>query len=108
YGGGLAAPDRSENRMKKRREKNGDVLLEHDFSKGVRGKYARRYVRGVMLLSWIPTWPSFFHPRKLWTALCGAWAKSFVAGNLLPRNSAARVEKVREREGVLTSTRGAR
>jgi hypothetical protein len=32
--------------MKKAREKNGEMLPEYDFSKGVRGKYARRYARG--------------------------------------------------------------
>ena len=33
--------------MKKAREKNGEVLQEYDFAKGVRGKYARRYTRGT-------------------------------------------------------------
>ena len=32
--------------MKKVREKNNEMLREYDFSKGVRGKYARRYARG--------------------------------------------------------------
>jgi hypothetical protein len=32
--------------MKKAREKNNGMLREYDFSKGVRGKYARRYARG--------------------------------------------------------------
>ena len=32
--------------MKKAREKNNEMLREYDFSKGVRGKYARRYARG--------------------------------------------------------------
>jgi len=32
--------------MKKRREKNNEMLPEYDFSRGVRGKYARRYARG--------------------------------------------------------------
>jgi hypothetical protein len=32
--------------MKKAREKNGEMLAEYDFSKGARGKYARRYARG--------------------------------------------------------------
>jgi hypothetical protein len=38
--------------MKKAREKNNEMLREYDFSKGVRGKYARRYARGsnVVLL----------------------------------------------------------
>ena len=33
--------------MKKVREKNGEVLQEYDFAKGVRGKYAWRYARGT-------------------------------------------------------------
>ena len=32
--------------MKKAPEKNNEMLREYDFSKGVRGKYARRYARG--------------------------------------------------------------
>ena len=32
--------------MKKAPEKNNEMLQEYDFSKGVRGKYARRYARG--------------------------------------------------------------
>jgi len=32
--------------MKKAPEKNNDMLREYDFSKGVRGKYARRYALG--------------------------------------------------------------
>ena len=32
--------------MKKRREKNSEMLREYDFSQGVRGKYARRYAKG--------------------------------------------------------------
>ena len=31
---------------KKAPEKNNEMLREYDFSKGVRGKYARRYARG--------------------------------------------------------------
>ena len=31
---------------KKAPEKNNKMLREYDFSKGVRGKYARRYARG--------------------------------------------------------------
>ena len=33
--------------MKKVREKNGEVLQEYDFAKGVHGKYAWRYARGT-------------------------------------------------------------
>ena len=32
--------------MKKAREKDNGMLQEYDFSKGIRGKYARRYARG--------------------------------------------------------------
>jgi len=32
--------------MKKAAEKNNEMLREYDFSRGVRGKYARRYARG--------------------------------------------------------------
>ncbi len=32
--------------MKKRREKNNEMLPEYDFSHGVRGKYAWRYAKG--------------------------------------------------------------
>jgi hypothetical protein len=32
--------------MKKVPEKNDEMLREYDFSKGIRGKYARRYARG--------------------------------------------------------------
>jgi hypothetical protein len=32
--------------MKKAPEKNNEMPREYDFSKGVRGKYARRYARG--------------------------------------------------------------
>ena len=32
--------------MKKRREKNNEMLSEYDFSQGIRGKYARRYAKG--------------------------------------------------------------
>lgn len=40
--------------MKKaRRERQDDMLQEYDFSKGVRGKYAKRYAEGtnVVVLS---------------------------------------------------------
>ncbi len=34
--------------MKKLREKNGsEMRAEYDFSRGVRGKYARRYAQGT-------------------------------------------------------------
>jgi hypothetical protein len=32
--------------MRKRRERNNEMLPEYDFSQGVRGKYARRYAKG--------------------------------------------------------------
>ena len=33
--------------MKKVREKNDQIVREYDFSRGVRGKYARRYAQGT-------------------------------------------------------------
>ena len=36
--------------MKRRpREQSGDLRKEYDFSKGVRGKYAKRYKEGVTI-----------------------------------------------------------
>ena len=32
--------------MRKAPEKNNEMLREYDFSKGIRGKYTRRYARG--------------------------------------------------------------
>ena len=47
---GLSAPERraseKEDFMKKAREKNSEMLREYDFSRGARGKYARRYAKG--------------------------------------------------------------
>jgi len=33
--------------MRKAREKDGEMLPEYGFAKGVRGKYARRYAQGT-------------------------------------------------------------
>jgi len=33
--------------MKRARERNNEMLGEYDFSRGVRGKYARRYAQGT-------------------------------------------------------------
>jgi len=33
--------------MKRARERNNEMLAEYDFSRGVRGKYARRYAQGT-------------------------------------------------------------
>ena len=38
--------DENDGVMKKAPEKNNEMLQEYDFSKGVRGKYARRHARG--------------------------------------------------------------
>ena len=38
--------DENDGIMKKALKKNNEMLREYDFSKGVRGKYARRYARG--------------------------------------------------------------
>ena len=32
--------------MNKARKRNNEMLREYDFSPGIRGKYARRYVKG--------------------------------------------------------------
>ena len=32
--------------MNKARKRNNEMLREYDFSQGIRGKYARRYVKG--------------------------------------------------------------
>jgi hypothetical protein len=32
--------------MNKARERNNEMLREYDFSQGIRGKYARRYIKG--------------------------------------------------------------
>ena len=37
--------------MKKRTKQSEDMLPEYDFSKGVRGKYARRYLQSTAVLS---------------------------------------------------------
>ena len=39
---------------KKARDKNNEMLQEYDFSKGIRGKYARRYARGSNVVVWEP------------------------------------------------------
>jgi hypothetical protein len=36
--------------MKKAREKNNELLRDYDFSRGVRGKYARRYGYGTNIV----------------------------------------------------------
>ena len=36
--------------MKKASKQNMEMLPEYDFSKGVRGKYARRYAQGTNII----------------------------------------------------------
>lgn len=40
--------------MKKRAEKSKDMLPEYDFSRGARGKYARRYGQGTNIVALAP------------------------------------------------------
>jgi hypothetical protein len=40
------ASRREQRVMKKRRQKYNEMLPEYDFSRGVRGKYVRRYAQG--------------------------------------------------------------
>jgi hypothetical protein len=50
--------------MKKAREKNNEMLREYDFSKGVRGKYARRYARGSNVVVLEPDVANIFRMLK--------------------------------------------
>jgi hypothetical protein len=38
--------DANDRLMNKARERNNEMLREYDFSQGIRGKYARRYIKG--------------------------------------------------------------
>jgi hypothetical protein len=40
--------------MKKTPEKSDEMRAEYDFSRGVRGKYARRYAQGVNIVTLDP------------------------------------------------------
>ncbi|MCG3771687.1 MAG: hypothetical protein JW384_02879 [Nitrosomonadaceae bacterium] len=47
--------------MKKaRRERQDDMLPEYDFSKGVRGKYAKRYAEGTNVVVLSPDMAKIF------------------------------------------------
>lgn len=45
-----APPDENEKRMKKTAKAEADLRGEYDFSRGVRGKYARRFAQGTNLV----------------------------------------------------------
>jgi hypothetical protein len=47
---------------KRRRQRQPDMLPEYDFSKGIRGKYAKQYAEGVMSSIFPRTWPRYFQP----------------------------------------------
>ena len=38
--------DENDRRVNKARKRNNEMLREYDFSQGIRGKYARRYLKG--------------------------------------------------------------
>jgi hypothetical protein len=51
--------------MKKaRRERQDDMLPEYDFSKGVRGKYAKRYAEGSNVVVLSPDMAKVFPPSE--------------------------------------------
>ena len=52
--------------MKKERKRkaNPDMLDNYDFSKGVRGKYAKRYAEGTNLILLAPDVAAFFPNSK--------------------------------------------
>ena len=50
--------------MKGNKKKNGsDILSEYDFSKGVRGKYAKRYQQGTNVIILDRDVAKVFHDR---------------------------------------------
>lgn len=52
-------PNKSRKNMKRMR-KDSDILEEYDFSKGVRGKYAKRYAEGTNVVVIEPDVAKFF------------------------------------------------
>jgi len=44
----------------KRKQKDKDMLEEYDFSKGIRGKYAKRYAEGTKVVDIEPDVAKFF------------------------------------------------
>lgn len=51
--------------MKKvRRERERDMLPEYDFSKGVRGKYAKRYAEGTNIVVLSPDMAKVFRTSE--------------------------------------------
>jgi hypothetical protein len=40
------------------------MRAEYDFSKGVRGIYAKRFSEGAISYCWILMWPVYFPTRK--------------------------------------------
>ena len=50
--------------MKENKKKNGsDMLREYDFSKGIRGKYAKRYKEGSNVITLDRDVAKVFHDR---------------------------------------------
>ena len=48
----------------KKVSKNDDMLREYDFSKGVRGKYAKRYAEGTNIVMIEPDVYEYFPDQK--------------------------------------------
>ena len=46
--------------MKKKATSDSDIMPEYDFSKGVRGKYAKRYLEGTNLVLLSPDLVQYF------------------------------------------------
>ena len=59
----------NEKLMKKRPEKNNPMLPEYDFSRGSRGKYARRYAQGTNVVVLEPDVARVFTNSKAVNAL---------------------------------------
>ncbi len=51
---------RTKGRNMKRAQKDPDMLEEYDFSKGIRGKYAKRYAEGTNVVVIEPDIAKFF------------------------------------------------
>jgi hypothetical protein len=72
--------------MKKAREKNNGVLREYDFSKGVRGKYARRYARGSNVVVLEPDVAKIFPNAEAVNSSLRALRRSFADANRKRQN----------------------
>lgn len=55
--------------------KNKEMLSEYDFSKGIRGKYAKRYAQGTNLVMLSPDVKKVFHDSESVNSILRAIAK---------------------------------